>query len=223
MKQYPGMLTTRAALLGVLLCCHLAAQNTSSSLRITPGFDLTAIDRTVDPCDDFYRFACGTWVKNNPIPSDQASWGRFDELAERNREILHQILEKAAIAVTRDANTQKIGDYYKSCMDEKDISAKGLAPLQPELDRINAMTNTTDLSEEVARLHRIGVDVLFSFSSGQDFKDSNAVIGQADQGGLGLPEKDYYFRAGTGGLSTSRGGDCKSGETLHRTGRWPHS
>ncbi|HZL56194.1 MAG TPA: M13 family metallopeptidase, partial [Bryobacteraceae bacterium] len=133
---------------------------------------------------------------NNPIPADQASWGRFSELAERNRAILRQILDQASSVASakNDPDTQKIGDYYGSCMDQKAIDAKGLQPLQPEFDRIRDMKNTQDLSEEIGRLHRMGVDVLFNFSSGQDFKDSNAVIGQADQGGLGLPEKDYYFR-----------------------------
>jgi endothelin-converting enzyme/putative endopeptidase len=189
------MYAIRAALTGALLLTSLAAQNNSGNdLNVTPGFDLNAIDRKANPCEDFYQYACGTWIKNNPIPPDQASWGRFSELAERNREILHQILEKASTATARDADTQKIGDYYASCMDEKAIASKGTAPLQPELDRIKAMKNLQDLSEETARLHRMGVDVMFNFSSGQDFKDSNAVIGQADQGGLGLPEKDYYFR-----------------------------
>jgi endothelin-converting enzyme/putative endopeptidase len=195
----------RAALTGALLSASLIAQtNPGSDLKVTPGFDLNAIDRKSNPCDDFYQFACGTWIKNNPIPSDQASWGRFSELAERNREILHQILEKASTAATRDADTQKIGDYYATCMDEKAIASKGLTPLKPELDRINAMKDTQGLSEQIARLHRIGIDVLFNFSSGQDFKDSNAVIGQADQGGLGLPEKDYYFRTDAKAVETRK-------------------
>jgi putative endopeptidase len=193
------MIFSRAALTGALflLTLNTYAQTPTKAvdpLKITPGFDLRAIDRKANPCEDFYQFACGTWLKNNPIPSDQASWGRFSELAERNKAILRQILEQAATAKNQDPNLQKIGDYYASCMDEKTIAAKGIAPLKPLLDRIAAMKNTQDLSAETARLHRMGVNVLFNMSSGQDFKDSTAVIGQADQGGLGLPEKDYYFR-----------------------------
>ncbi|MDP9170522.1 MAG: M13 family metallopeptidase [Acidobacteriota bacterium] len=188
---------SRVALTGVILCTAAAAQGPSSTPAGTapkaiPGFDLGAIDRKADPCNDFYQYACGTWMKNNPIPPDQASWSRFSELHENNRLILREILEQAAAKPA--AVTQKIGDYYASCMDQKSIDAKGLAALKPELDRINAMSGSPSLTEEVAHLHRIGVDVLFNFSSGQDFKDSTAVIGQADQGGLGLPEKDYYFR-----------------------------
>src|SRR4051794_28040737 len=140
----------------------LPAQN-SNDLKTTPGFDLGAIDRKANPCEDFYQFSCGTWLKNNPIPPDQASWGRFSELAERNRTILRQILEKASAAGTHDADTQKIGDYYASCMDETAINKKSLQPLQPELDRIRAIRNTRDLAGVVAPLHRLGVDVLFNF------------------------------------------------------------
>ena len=105
---------------------------------------------------------------------------------------------------SRDADTQKIGDYYFSCMDETAIDKKGLQPLQDELTKIRAIRNLRDLTAEIARLHHVGVDVIFNFSSGEDAKDSNAVIGQADQGGLGLPEKDYYFRTDAKAVETRK-------------------
>jgi endothelin-converting enzyme/putative endopeptidase len=187
-----------------LLAAACLAQDPKSAPAIR-GLDLGAIDRATNPCDNFYQYACGTWLKNNPIPADQATWGRFSELAERNREILHQILERAAANPGSDADHRKIGDYYASCMDEKTIESKGLEPVRPELARIRAMNSAQDLAEVVGHLHRLGVNVLFNLSSGPDFKDSSLEIGQADQGGLGLPEKDYYFRA-----------DAKAEETRKR-------
>ena len=193
----------RALLTGLVFSAVLLGQSDAASdLKVTPGFDLSAIDRAASPCNDFYQYACGTWLKNNPIPPDQSSWGRFSELAERNREILHRILEQASAKPSTD--TQKIGDYYASCMDQGTIDTKGLNPIQPELARIRAIRTTQDLSEEVGRLHRMGIDVLFNFSSGQDMENSNAVIGQADQGGLGLPEKDYYFRDDSKAVETRK-------------------
>jgi endothelin-converting enzyme/putative endopeptidase len=159
------------------------------------GFSVKNLDPSVSPCVDFYQYACGGWMRNNPIPADQSRWGTFEELAERNREVLHQILEDAAKpASNRDAIARKIGDYYAACMDEKAIDAKGLTPLQPELDRIRNLKDKSQLAEEIAHLHRSGVASLFEFTSGQDFKDSNSVIAQADQGGLGMPERDYYLK-----------------------------
>jgi endothelin-converting enzyme/putative endopeptidase len=179
---------------GLLFAATLAAQS-------SPGFDAKALDTAVNPCANFYQYACGTWLKNNPIPNDQSSWGRFSELAESNREALRQILESAA-AKPANATAKQLGDYYASCMDEKGIEAEGAKPLQAELARIRAIQDMGGLAAEVARLHSTGTNVFFGFSSGQDFKDSNEVIAQADQGGLGLPERDYYLKT-----------DAKSAET----------
>src|SRR5262249_20604556 len=159
------------------------------------GFDVSFLDKTADPCADFYKFACGGWVARNPVPSDQSRWRRFNELGDRNRATLRAILEKAAAGgAGRAAIDQKIGDAYASCMDEAGIEAKGLGALQPELDRIAALKHTDEPPAAIARLHTIGVSTLFGFGSAQDFKDATQVIAAADQGGLGLPDRDQYLK-----------------------------
>jgi putative endopeptidase len=160
------------------------------------GVDLTILDKTCKPCDDFFHYASGEWLAKNPIPAAYPSWGRFNELAERNRELLHQILEQAEVNTQASAgsNERKIGDFYASCMDEKQINAAGAKPLDAEFARIDAVQSARELQEEVARLQGLGVRALFDFGSTQDEKNSSQVIGGADQGGLGLPDRDYYTK-----------------------------
>jgi predicted metalloendopeptidase len=177
-----------------LLLSGLAGQLTAQESKTTSNSVVSSLDRTADPCVNFHQFACGGWKKNNPIPSDQAIWSRFGELAERNREILRGILENAAKAAKRDANEQKIGDYYASCLDEASINKKGIAVLKPEFDRIAALQDKAGLPTLMAHLHGQGIDGLFSFYSGADFRNAKEVIAQADQGGLSLPDRDYYLK-----------------------------
>ncbi len=176
-----------------------------SEMKQLHGFDASLMDKSADPCVDFYQYSCGGWLKQNPIPPDQASYGRDTELAERNRLILRDILEKAALPGSdRSPVEQKIGDYYASCMDEKAIEEKGTGALKPELDRIAALKSKSQLAEELAHLHLLGVDAFFSYGSDQDFKDATSVIAEADQGGLGLPERDYYTRTDAKSIQTRR-------------------
>ncbi|HZP48069.1 MAG TPA: M13 family metallopeptidase [Vicinamibacterales bacterium] len=189
----------RVAYAFALVVCPLAValtyaqQKTAESTpRSQSGLELSGIDRSADPCTDFYQFACGGWTANNPIPPDRSRWGRFDELQEHNNEILHRVLENAATNAT--GGNQKIGDYYASCMDEAGINAKGVAPLEPLFGRIAAMKGAADLAPVVAELHTYQVNAFFGFGSEADFKDASLEMAIADQGGMGLPERDYYLR-----------------------------
>ncbi len=167
----------------------------STPARPAPGFSLDTIDKTVDPCVDFYQYACGNWIKNSQIPADQSSWVSFVELRERNLDIEHEILEKAAAGgASRNPIDQKIGDLYGSCMDEKAVNAKGIAPIKPELDRIADAPDKSALIDEIAHLHVIGIPALFNFYSNSDLHNADQVIAYIDQGGLTLPDRDYYIK-----------------------------
>jgi putative endopeptidase len=158
------------------------------------SFDLAAMDKTVDPCENFYEYACGNWRKNNPIPGDQARWGRFNELAEYNRQVLHEIVEQDANLKKRTPIQQKVGDMYASCMDEKTVNEKGASPLKPTLDRIVAISNKEQLMETIAYLQTQGVGALFQFGAAPDLHNASLQIANIAQAGLGLPDRDDYLK-----------------------------
>lgn len=174
----------------------LAAQSNASQADSLPGFDMASLDRSVAACQDFNRFANGGWMAKNQIPAAYSRWGRFEQLNTQNLEVLHGILEGLVkrTDLAKGSNEQKIADYYASCMAESEIERAGLSPLAGEMERIEKIKAIADLETEVARLHRASVPAIFGFGASQDFKNSRQVIATAVQGGLGLPDRDYYTK-----------------------------
>jgi endothelin-converting enzyme/putative endopeptidase len=156
--------------------------------------DKAAMNTAVDPCTDFYRYACGNWTASHPLPADRSRFGRFNELQDHNERISLDILQGAAAKTNRTGLEQMIGDFYASCMDTATLLKKGLTPLKPELDHIAAMKDMAGIAAETARLHRMGVGALFSFGAQPDPKDSNRTIAGLRPGGLSLPDRDYYLK-----------------------------
>ena len=179
--------------LAVSSLMSLALSQQSSATQHEPVLDVTSMDRSVDPCVDFFAYSCGGWMKNNPIPPDQSSWDTYSKMQDQNLAQLRGILEDASAPdPSRNAVTQKIGDYYASCTDEKAIEAKGIDPLKPGLDRIAKLGSKADIADVAASM--TDDNVLFRFDSIQDYRDANQVVADADQGGLGLPDRDYYTK-----------------------------
>jgi endothelin-converting enzyme/putative endopeptidase len=183
----------------VLTAALLTFLTTSPALAQTSpprsGFDLSQLDPSANACVDFYQFACGGWRAKNPLPDDKARWGRYDEMAERNREKLRAILEEAAASSpTRSPLARQVGDYYASCVDESAADRKGTEPIAPYLDRVERLETRTDLMKAIAALHRDGVTALFGFSSQPDLRNASMVMAAMDQGGLGLPDRDFYLK-----------------------------
>src|SRR6266545_6096508 len=187
-----------------------SAERPLTARPYTPSLDNAVMGRSVDPCMDLYRFSCGKGLEKNPIPADKPSWSVYAKTSEENRQFLWGLLEEAARPDPgRDAATQKIGDYFASCMDEPAIEKAGAAPLKSDLAAIDALAAKDALASLIGRLH-LGMDtsgMLFGFGSEQDFKNATQVIGFATAGGLGLPDRDYYTKD-----------DAKSQETRKRYG-----
>ena len=155
------------------------------------------MDRSVDPCTDFYRYTCGAWIKKNPIPPDQARWDVYGKLNDDNEHFLWGILVEASKPnPARNVVETEIGDYFAACMDEAGKDRAGIAPLKPALDAIAALHSINDLPAYLGREHLsiAGDGMLFGFGSSQDFEDSSRVIAFLNAGGLGLPDRDYYTK-----------------------------
>ena len=160
-----------------------------------PNQEIVDVDKSIDPCVDFYEYSCANWMKNNPIPGDHSSWGSFDEVYEHNLAVLHNILEKAAANdPQRNPVTQKIGDFYASCMDETRVNKASFKPLQPELDRIAAAKDKTQMIEIMSHEEQVGPNPLFGFYSRPDYHNADMTIAGIDQNGLTLPDRDYYLK-----------------------------
>jgi|CZKO01.1.fsa_nt_gi endothelin-converting enzyme/putative endopeptidase len=202
-SAFAVVLSLTGALLGAPCAAQSAATEPAASATLgpldalphTPSLDLTDLDRTTDPCIDFYRYSCGGWRSRNPIPPDQANWSVYGKLYQDNQRFLWGILENLAHTTTsRSESQQKIGDYFAACMDESAIEKLGAQPLAPLLTRIANLRSKRELPGLLADVHLQTPDsgFLFGFGSNQDYADSTQIIGFAEAGGLGLPDRDYY-------------------------------
>ncbi len=179
------------------------AADTTQPVQLIPGLDKRLIDTEADPCVDFAAYACGNFDKLYPIPPDESDYDSWAIVWDYTQRVLDALLDEAAVASpTRTANEQKIGDYYATCMDTDAIHAGGLKPLQPDLDRIAALTDKKQLTDLLVHYQLININAFFTFGEQQDFKDARKQIAVVDQGGLGLPERDYYFRTGAAAEKT---------------------
>ena len=180
--------------LGARRCRNFLVGSLLVGNAMAAGLDLSTLDRSADPCADFAQYVCGGWQRDNPIPADQSSWSTYHKLFEQNLVTLRGVLEQAASESQGDPTSRQIGDYYRACMDEPAVEARGIAPIQGDLRAIARAASLADLWPLIARLQReLGGDVMFAFGSTQDADDSRRQIAALDQGGLGLPDRDYYL------------------------------
>jgi len=179
----------------VALPAQKPAQHPLEAMPYSPSLDTSSLDRSVDPCVDFYKFTCGGWEKNNPIPADQAAWSVYAKLANDNQQFLWGILADDAKAQNRTPVEQKVGDYFAACMDTSAIDALGKTPIEPALAEIDALKSRAEIIAAIAHLHhQYAGSFFFGSGTGQDAIDSSLIIVELAAGGLGLPDRDYYTK-----------------------------
>jgi putative endopeptidase len=196
-------------MIGILGAGALAQNSPSSGATGLPKLEHLSpdqVDKSLDPCNDFFEYACSKWIKANPIPPDQAGWGTFNALAIWNIAAVHETLEEAATAQARNPVAQKVGDYYAACMDENSLNKAGLAPLQPVLDRIAKLNDKSELPDLAAQIHHMirpanlnFIDaqyggVLFGIYAAPDFDDARVMLAALDQSGMGMPAREFYLK-----------------------------
>ncbi len=194
----PLRMAAATACAALLFASSLPAQQTAQPLQTmpySPSLDPMSLDRSVDPCTDFYKFSCGGWQTKNPIPADQAAWSVYAKLTNDNQQFLWGILADDAKATHRTPVQQKVGDYFGACMDTAAIDARGLDPLKPALARIDGLKDRAAIETELASIqHTLPGSFFFGAGTGQDAIDSSVIIVELGAGGLGLPDRDYYLK-----------------------------
>ncbi|HTO86292.1 MAG TPA: M13 family metallopeptidase [Thermoanaerobaculia bacterium] len=202
-KPFRSIVRLMPAAIAGLIVLAASPDNAPTAPRLTT-LDVAGMDTSAQACTDFYRYGNGGWLEKNPIPSDRPRWGSSDELRQRNLDDLHRILEKLGgnRSAPAGSDERKLGDFYGACMDEAAIESKGLSPIEPELAKIDAIHDAASLRAAIVHLQDMGVNALFNFGSEEDRKDSSRVIAAAVQGGLGLPDRDYYTKTDAKSVET---------------------